>query len=127
MPERIQRKRTKGWKSPENTVYVGRPTMWGNPFIVRGDMIYYDAWHRRKILNRWVLFNDNAGYKVEDVVKLFRDLMMDLNSHKVEAPIYERFRLMRDRIKDLQGKNLSCWCKKDECCHADVLLEIANL
>ncbi len=32
MPKRIQRKRTKGWKMPPNTVYVGRPTRWGNPF-----------------------------------------------------------------------------------------------
>lgn len=31
-PIRIQRKRTKGWKMPENTVYVGRPSKWGNPF-----------------------------------------------------------------------------------------------
>lgn len=31
-PKRIQRKRSKGWKMPENTVYVGRPTIWGNPF-----------------------------------------------------------------------------------------------
>jgi len=31
VPIRIQRKRTKGWKMPENTVYVGRPTRWGNP------------------------------------------------------------------------------------------------
>ena len=30
--KRIQRKRTKGWKMPENTKYVGRPTKWGNPF-----------------------------------------------------------------------------------------------
>ncbi len=29
-PIRIQRKRTRGWKMPENTVYVGRPTRWGN-------------------------------------------------------------------------------------------------
>ena len=29
-PQRIQRKRTKGWKMPPNAVYVGRPTMWGN-------------------------------------------------------------------------------------------------
>lgn len=34
MPERIQRKRTRGWKMPDNTVYVGRPTQWGNPFPV---------------------------------------------------------------------------------------------
>jgi|ERR1700733_5375379 len=32
MPKRIQRKRTKGWKMPPNTVYVGRPTKWGNPY-----------------------------------------------------------------------------------------------
>ena len=31
-PVRVQRKRTKGWKMPPNTVYVGRPTIWGNPF-----------------------------------------------------------------------------------------------
>lgn len=33
---RIQRKRTKGWKMPPNTVYVGRPTEWGNPWGYRG-------------------------------------------------------------------------------------------
>ena len=27
-PKRIQRKRTKGWKMPPNTVYVGRPSKW---------------------------------------------------------------------------------------------------
>ena len=30
--KRIQRKRTKGWKMPANTVYVGRPTKYGNPY-----------------------------------------------------------------------------------------------
>ena len=35
--KRIQRKRVKGWKMPENTVYVGRPTKWGNPFRVEED------------------------------------------------------------------------------------------
>lgn len=35
MPKRIQRKRIKGWRMPPNTVYVGRPTKWGNPFSVR--------------------------------------------------------------------------------------------
>lgn len=32
MPVRVQRKRTKGWKMPPDTIYVGRPTKWGNPF-----------------------------------------------------------------------------------------------
>lgn len=34
MPKRIQRKRTKGWKMQPNTVYVGRPSKWGNPFLL---------------------------------------------------------------------------------------------
>ena len=42
MPVRIQRKRTKGWKMPENCVYVGRPTKWGNPF--KGEDAVYNYW-----------------------------------------------------------------------------------
>lgn len=34
IPQRIQRKRTKGWKMPDNAVYVGRGSKWGNPFMV---------------------------------------------------------------------------------------------
>lgn len=37
--QRIQRKRIKGWKMPANTVYVGRPSRWGNP---------YDYWKDRQ-------------------------------------------------------------------------------
>jgi hypothetical protein len=36
-PVRIQRKRTKGWKMPPNTVYVGRGSQWGNPFKITPD------------------------------------------------------------------------------------------
>lgn len=32
IPLRIQRKRTKGWKTPPNTVYVGRNGFFGNPY-----------------------------------------------------------------------------------------------
>jgi hypothetical protein len=31
-PIRVQRKRTKGWRMPENTKCVDRSTKWGNPF-----------------------------------------------------------------------------------------------
>ena len=39
IPKRIQRKRTAGWKMPENTIYVGRPSKWGNPFEVGGSIL----------------------------------------------------------------------------------------
>ena len=38
-PHRVVRRRTKDWKMPANTVYVGRPTVWGNPFVVGSEMI----------------------------------------------------------------------------------------
>lgn len=36
VPKRIQRKRTAGWRMPENTTYVGRPSKWGNPYRLGG-------------------------------------------------------------------------------------------
>jgi len=33
--KRIQRKRTLGWRLPDNAIIVSRPTRWGNPFTLR--------------------------------------------------------------------------------------------
>jgi hypothetical protein len=38
VPERIQRRRVKGWRMPEGAVYVGRGSKWGNPFKYRDRM-----------------------------------------------------------------------------------------
>ncbi len=45
MPKRVQRKRTKGWRMPDrrHAVYVGRPTIWGNPFKGEGAVERYRA------------------------------------------------------------------------------------
>jgi hypothetical protein len=53
--KRIQRKRSKGWKMPPNTVYVGRPTKWGNPYKIGVDgnreevIAKYREWLKRKL------------------------------------------------------------------------------
>lgn len=31
-----------------------------------------------------------------------------------------------DKVKELRGKNLACFCPLDRPCHADTLLELAN-
>jgi hypothetical protein len=33
---------------------------------------------------------------------------------------------LRLECSELRGKNLACWCRLDQPCHADVLLELAN-
>lgn len=92
MAKRIQRKRTNGWKMPEGAVYVGRPTIWGNPFkLVRPDL---------------------------------RTLIVESYWHLLNQKKKSDFR--RKIQRELRGKDLVCWCKLSDPCHADVLLEIAN-
>lgn len=50
------------------------------------------------------------------VVGLFRDYLARTEQEELRADI----------VAELHGKNLACWCRPDEPCHADVLLEIAN-
>jgi hypothetical protein len=38
-PKRIQRSRAKGWTMPANAIYVGRPTVWGNPYVVGSQLM----------------------------------------------------------------------------------------
>ena len=98
-PKRIQRKRTRGWRMPPNTVYVGRPTRWGNP---------YD-W---KTIGR------------ETAVKFFRlELLSYVDGLGVEATKVQE---IKKALAALRGKDLACWCRLDQPCHADVLLELAN-
>jgi len=58
LPKRIQRKRTKGWKMPPNAVYVGRPTIWGNPFEMKTEVdripviMAYEEWLRGELVDR---------------------------------------------------------------------------
>jgi hypothetical protein len=88
-PHRIQVRRTKGFRLPADTVYVGRPTKWGNPFRPGPDMT-----------------------RAEMVAAYRRYLRA--NAELMAA------------LPELRGRNLACWCRLDEPCHADVLLELAN-
>ena len=97
-PMRIQRKRTKGWRMPANTVSVSRPSDWGNPFTVAG---YYA-----------IGGSGDLTVAKQACVDNFED---DLDDYFLELAKHH-----------LRGKNLACWCPLGEPCHADVLLKIAN-
>ena len=105
-PIRIQRKRTKGWKMPPNTVYVGRPTRWSNPFRIGID-----------------------GTR-NQCIELYKRLLLpsiygplQTNNFVTNTAISEG---NTTNIKLLKGKNLACWCPLDKPCHADILLRLAN-
>ncbi len=65
---RVQRKRTKGWRMPENTVYVGRGSKWGNPFKVgqHGDASRCVEKFAQDI--GWI--NSRLGFDYEDISEL---------------------------------------------------------
>lgn len=103
IPIRVQLSRKKGWRMPQNTVRVARPGKWGNPFKV-GESV-----HRGPMYSgRDELVRDTAH-----AVRLYRKWLFTQ-------------RQAGHLIAELRGKNLACWCKLDQPCHADVLLELAN-
>jgi len=56
MPHRIQVRRSKGWRKPDNTVYVSRPSRFGNPFRI-GNYTREEAVMRYE---QWILSPGNA-------------------------------------------------------------------
>jgi len=134
-PKRIQRKRTKGWRMPPNTVYVGRPTKWGNPFRLMNDnLIHCNASDRRKILPPWVIYdNENLWLQdtgLKEVVRLYKLWLSDALTHP-QSPEYNMLvpprKFYNQNVRqELRSKNLACFCPLDKPCHADILLEISN-
>lgn len=118
-PKRIQRKRSKGWKMPPNTVYVGRPTKWGNPWSLeacgtRSKCVrLYRAWMVGTFTEKSVERIIGGGVKCKPQPLGFLGWLMIRGS-------------LRNELAELRGKNLACYCPIDQPCHADVLLEIAN-
>jgi hypothetical protein len=115
MPKRIQRRLVKGWRMPDGAVYVGRPTIYGNPFRI-GEP--YCGPTIRQVDN-WA-----------EAVAAFRDWIERDTLHPlfwdrelIVAHIEMKAALARG---DLVGKDLACWCNTGCPCHADVLLELAN-
>lgn len=123
--KRIQRKRTYGWRMPENAIYCGRPSMWSNPFRMMGDIVYFNAGYRRMCLGKWVPLDLPDGVDT-DILSLFKKMLYDVNSLPVETEVKEHFMRIRANIMKLKDHDLLCWCTPDKPCHVDVLIEFYN-
>jgi hypothetical protein len=129
-PIRIERSRKHKQITPNGLpiVYVGRPSVWGNPFRIGGyyqmgdikigvkpplpgfNFIYLETLYEKDLSG-----SEEKPENNEECVSLYRRYI------KISGESFVK------KIKEkLKGKNLSCWCKLGEACHADVLLEIAN-
>ena len=130
--KRVQMTRNKPWRAEHpDAVIVDRRTKWGNPFKV-GDRFVNrapahrcpyptdmdvgyrerrDAWTGEPYTERVDIVSD-----AKHAVALFRKHIRYEDDH------WDPF-LVRN---ELRGRDLACWCKLGEPCHADVLLELAN-
>ena len=97
-------KRKRGQKLPEGTVYIGRPTKWGNPFKIQD------------------------GYTQKEAVQLYEEYL-EKPLQKDFPDTKKRHLLM---VYTLKGKNLACWCgewkpgEPEIDCHGVVLMKYAN-
>lgn len=112
-PQRIQRLRARGWRMPVGASFVGRPTVFGNPFTI-GDFLEAGR-------------ADDAAQARQQVVDAFRDWVTDPESLWWPAQDGEARRAaLVELIPTLAERDLVCWCRLDLPCHADVLLALAN-
>lgn len=92
---------------PPDTVYVGRGSPWGNPFEIgkfgtRKDCVHFFT----RLLHGFLVISCPT-----ELYRRQKDYLVHLQAH----------------IGELRGKNLACWCRMDQECHADWLLVMANV
>jgi hypothetical protein len=105
MPQRIQRRRAKGWRMPEGAICIDRSTPWGNPFVVGHDGTVAECVKlHRLLLNGFICLSCKASIDVQQ-------------NHLEYAKAH---------IGDLIGHDLACWCRIGAACHGDNLLEAAK-
>lgn len=118
-PVRIQRRRTPGWRKPENAVIVSRPSRFGNPFTIR-QAIEAEMTDPRstvtQLFSEWLRVGTEGGWYEE--------------TYRIGKQVFDRRRVLAE-LHTLRGKDLACTCPLPEPgqpdhCHAAVLLRIAN-
>lgn len=81
-------------------VYIGRPTLWGNPFVI-----------------------DTHGTR-DEVVAMYEGWLRTGNPYCVAEATEERRQDILAHLPNLRGKVLACWCPPKAACHGNVLLAL---
>jgi hypothetical protein len=82
--------------APPDAVYIGRPSVWGNPYSHRSDTL------------------------AEFRVKTTDEALTEYQYMMMRTP-----KLVTKARRELKGKDLVCFCKPGPC-HGDILMRIAN-
>lgn len=105
---RPQYNNLKEWMKDDNNVYIGR-----------GCILVIDGIRYPKENSIWAnpyKINDSTGITRNDVLEKYRTYIIQ----KIENN-YE----LKQKLLQLKGKILGCWCKPDGC-HGDILAELID-
>lgn len=118
-PHRIRRSRRKGYRLPDGAIYVGRPTLWGNPFSVGPSETGGHGSHARcTILHKAWLKGELGDLTLQ---------RMGFCAAQIETLHRKRAAILA-RLHALAGHDLACWCPlTSEWCHAETYLALAPL
>lgn len=117
-PQRIQRRRDRGWRTPlcscgcgKPARYVGRPSKWGNMFRPE---LRDNTWCvvDENSVTYWPAYNNQQSALIK-AVSLYHSEVVSWSERHMQLP-------------ELRGHDLVCWCSLDSPCHADVLLKLSN-
>lgn len=96
---------------PEGAVYVGRPTVFGNPFSVGAAKEYHDLFGQPR----------NGESPAQTAVRWYRAWLNGDPMARADCRPPSK-----EQIASLRGRHLACFCRLDHPCHTSVLLELAN-
>lgn len=135
-PTRITLSRAKGWRKPAGAVIVARPSIWGNPWGVGSpgtvDLVVAGA------KARYLLDIDLTAAQAVAIYELWLDggaidqmhlppVLHEQNAGRAVADhLHASRKIILANLHQLHGRDLCCWCKPGQPCHADVLLRLAK-
>lgn len=119
-PQRIQRKRTAGWRLPDGAVIVDRSTKWGNPILLSDVASQFPSLDDRQVAQLVVMDFEVLAKRGHLGFPNWRRLGGERGPIEWTYPSVEEIRA------ELAGKDLACWCETGAPCHVDPLLRIAN-
>lgn len=103
---------------PPNSMYVGKPTAWANPFTF--PFLSLDlslALYREAVIGGWS----------PNLVKALTDEQVHIIYQAAERwKANLRAKFGREAIHFLAGQDLVCWCPLDQPCHVDILLVLLD-
>lgn len=104
VPQRVRLSWAKGYRKPEGAIVVSRPSRFGNPWKAA------------------------PGISAASLVAIYRHELSNVLAGRIDFsyPPHLALTSAGDRLAELRGHDLACWCPLDQPCHADVLLELAN-